>query len=394
MSFHSRINVPSFTSLSSWIVGLPETATLADDLINAVVEPKLPERYKKIHSGKVRETYVNPDNPNELLIVATDRISTHDVVHKSAIPGKWTCLTKVSNFWFDVLSKDERTKDIPSQMVSPQKFPADFPEDLKERTIVVKRLKALPIEAIVRWYLYGSALEDKNTWKKYDESTWCLPTWEFVWKGLQKCSKFKDPLFTPSKKVEWWHDENINFDEMVKHLTDFFGWDTEKALNIANQIRDYSLKIYNVVNEYAKEKWVTLWDTKFEFWIDENGKLYIIDEICTPDSSRYWTTETIVEWKEPTSHDKQAVRDDVVEKSKKLWKKAWDIPLYLPQEVIRKTMKTYWDMTNRFVNKKWQKLVSQAEKNSNGKKIKKTWWDIPHYLPKKVIKTMWIYWER
>lgn len=318
----------------------------AKQAIQAVDKPILPERYKHFHTWKVRETYINPDNENELIIIATDRISTHDVVHNSLIPGKWTCLTQISNHWFDVLSQDERTKHIPSQMISPQKFPDDFPEEYKSRAIVVKRLKALPIESIVRWYLYWSAFEDKNTWKKYDKVTWYLPTWEQVWSGLDKCSKFSSPLFTPSIKVEKWHDVNVNFTDMVKKLVDFFEWDIEKALTIAEKIRKYSLTIYNVVNENAQKKWVTLWDTKFEYWLDENWELYIIDEICTPDSSRYWTSDTIVEWQEPVSHDKQAVRDYVVKESKKVWKKAWEVAITLTPEVINKTVVTYSDMTD------------------------------------------------
>lgn len=314
--------------------------TWAREAIQAVDKPILPERYKHFHTWKVRETYINPDNENELIIIATDRISTHDVVHNSLIPGKWTCLTQISNHWFDVLSKDERTKHIPSQMISPQKFPDDFPEEYKSRAIVVKRLKALPIEAIVRWYLYGSAL------KWYNAETWYLATWEQVWSGLDKCSKFSSPLFTPSIKMKEEHDVNVDFAWMLNKLKEFFDWDEDKALEYAKKIEEYSMTIYKVINEYAQKKWVTLWDTKFEFWIDENGELYIIDEICTPDSSRYWTSHTIVEWQEPVSHDKQAVRDYVVEESEKQWKKAWEVAITLTPEVINKTVVTYSDMTD------------------------------------------------
>lgn len=339
-------NITSHSDYIQWsVVKLPDTAKLADDLVWWVSNPELPEKYQKIHSWKVRETYVNPDNENELLIIATDRISTHDVVHKSLIPWKWTALTRISNHFFDVLSKDEKTKHIPSQMVNPQTFPGDFPQELMERTIVVKRLKALPIEAIVRWYLYWSAL------KWYNAETWYLATWEYVWKDLVKCSKFNEPLFTPSIKVEKWHDVNVDYDQMVQELVKFFDGDEEKANYVANQIKEYSMVIYKTINEYATKRWVTLWDTKFEFWMDNEWKIYLIDEICTPDSSRYWTTSSIIPWKEPISHDKQPVRDEVVERSRILWKKAWDVSLYLSQDVIRQTMKVYWATANTLTKK-------------------------------------------
>ena len=323
-----------------------EASTWVKDSTTALVKwidkPNLPERYKHTHSWKVRETYENPDNPEQLIIIATDRVSTHDVVHKTPIQWKWTTLTQISNFWFDYLKNHEDTKDIPTQIVEPQSFPSDFPEELKSKTIIVKKLEALPIEAIVRWYLYWTAL------KWYDKESWKLKTWEFIWEWLEKCSEFDEPKFTPSTKEKVWHDVNVDFDFMVKKLTEHFDWDIEKAQKIATQVRDYSLLMYKTANEYAISKWMVIWDTKFEFWLDPQWKLCIIDEVLTPDSSRFWSADSVVPWQEPESFDKQYVRDYVEKESKKLWKKPWDIALELPEEVVNVTVKKYWKMANLF----------------------------------------------
>jgi len=231
--------------------------------------PELPKRYKKTHSGKVRETYQHPDADNLLIMFATDRISTHDVIHTWLVPWKWKTLTRMSDFWFDNFSKNSDTWNIPNQLAPREKFPDDFPEQYMESAIIVKKMKPLPIEAIMRWYLYGSAL------KGYNKNTWKLATWEFVWKWLDKCSKFDTPLFTPSTKSNWW-DENVNFEQMVSTLEQWLidnKYENINALELANQVKDYSERLYKRANTVSQEKWLILWDTKFEFGLDVNGKL-------------------------------------------------------------------------------------------------------------------------
>lgn len=305
--------------------------------------PKLPDRYKHTHSGKVRETYQHPDDPESLIMIATDRISTHDIIHKGLIPGKWKALTRMANYWFEYFSKHEDTKTIPNQL-SDTPFPADFPDELLESAVVVKKLKALPIEAIVRWYLYGSALkwDEKKGIPPYNSETWELWTWEFVWKWLQKCSKFDEPRFTPSTKDDGW-DTNVNFETMVRTLQEWLpinGYGEIDARELAEQIKDYSLKMYNAANNHAQEKNLILWDTKFEFGLDGMWKLYVIDEVCTADSSRLWEAETVVEWQEPTSKDKQPVRDYVEQYCKDY--PAKDGKKYAVQ-IIEKIRKLTWE---------------------------------------------------
>ena len=269
----------------------------------------IPSRYNHLYSGKVRETYEHPDNPEWLIIIATDRISTHDVIHKSEIPGKWETLTQISNFWFDVFAQDERTKDIPTQKVDNPQWPEDFPAELKTRSIIVKKASPFPTEAIVRWYLYGSA----ERW--YDKNTGCLETWEFIWKWLKKCSKLSEPMFTPSTKSNQ-KDINISFEQMPyeiwKWLVEIERTDLD-PVDLANTVKDYSLRLYQVASEEAERRWYILGDTKFEFWLDAEGNIILIDEACTPDSSRFWVAISVVPGKEPESGDKEPVRQDVVE---------------------------------------------------------------------------------
>lgn len=269
--------------------------------------PQLPKRYKHIHSWKVRETYQHPDDPESFIMIATDRISTHDVIHNGLIPGKWIALTNMANYWFDYFSKHEDTKDIPTQL-SETVLPDDFPIEISESAVVVKKLKALPIEAIVRWYLYGSAL------KWYNLESWNLETWEQVWEWLKKCSKFPDALFTPSTKEDSW-DVNVDYNLMVQKIDEWLHFNNLEYLSareIWAQVEKYSLNMYNTANSHAQEKWLILWDTKFEFGLDDTGKLHVIDEVCTADSSRLWEAESVIEWEEPIAKDKQPVRDYVM----------------------------------------------------------------------------------
>lgn len=306
-------------------------------------------RFKHKHSWKVRETYENPDNENELIMIATDRISTHDVVHDSIIQWKWKSLTQISNFWFDELKNAYPTNHIRTQIVENPIWPEDFPEELKERSVIVKKLKALPIEAIVRWYLYWSAL------KGYNAETWLLATWEDIWRDLKKCSKFEEPRFTPSTKSDSW-DKNVDFVEMINVLSGWLlenGYQNINPTKLANQIKEYSILMYNHANKIAQEKWIIIWDTKFEFWLDKDWNLTVIDEVLTPDSSRFWTKKGFQEWVEPESFDKQPVRDYVEaywkENSDENWKKLWEkgfkkYPVELPQEVIEACQERYIKM--------------------------------------------------
>ncbi len=315
--------------------------------------PKLPRRYKKIHSGKVRETYHHPDADNLLIMVATDRISTHDVIHHALVPGKWKTLTRMSNFWFDNFSKHPDTWDIPNQLAPANvKFPDDFPAEYRESAVIAKKMKPLPIEAIMRGYLYGSAL------KWYDKNTWKLATWQFVWKWLDKCSKFDKPLFTPSTKSDG-GDVNVNFEEMVETLDRWLqdNWYSHfDPLTLANRVKDYSERLYKRANNVAQERWLILWDTKFEFGLDINGQLTLIDEACTADSSRLWTADSVVEWKEPEAHDKQPVRDYVIEywknnpdKNGKYYPDKWfkKYPVEIPAEILAECIDRYDDVDNR-----------------------------------------------
>jgi len=307
---------------------------------------RLPVRYNHLHSWKVRETYENPDNSNQLIVIATDRISTHDVVHKNIIPWKGKALTQISKYWFKFLSQNEATKGIPTQVIENAEFPTDFPEHLKERSVIVKKLKPLPAEAIVRWFLAWSAAG----W--YNAETWQLKTGEFVWKWIKKYDKFENPLFTPSTK--WKVDININFDELVTHLEKWCeenNLEKEKAKEFAEKIKNYSLTIYETIWKEYEKKWFIFWDTKFEFAIDEKWDLYLIDEIATPDSSRIWDLNTFKEkvnkWQDPIQSDKQPVRNYVEEEWKKnpeTKKKA----LLISKEVVWETQANYDWLEERF----------------------------------------------
>ncbi|MBS8122036.1 phosphoribosylaminoimidazole-succinocarboxamide synthase [Candidatus Vampirococcus lugosii] len=291
---------------------------------------KLPDRYTHLHSGKVRETYQHPDDKNLLIMIATDRISTHDVVHYGLIPSKGEALTQISRFWFGTIDF------LDTHMIADPERPSDFPDKLKNRTEIVKKLNPLPIEAIVRGYLYGSAL------KGYDSQTGKLSTSEFIGKGLQKCSKFNKAIFTPSTKSDE-GDININYDNMEDYLYNFLlkeGFDNIDATELSEQIKKISINIYEKANKLANENGVVIGDTKFEFGLDSKGKLYLIDEILTPDSSRFWKIEGFVQGQEPESLDKQVIRDYVME----FWKKNPDKkgkPVVLPDNIIEKGGQNY-----------------------------------------------------
>lgn len=290
----------------------------ADVLFESSV-PELP----LLGRGKVRDIY-NVDE-NHLLIVTTDRLSAYDVVLPDPIPGKGQVLTTLSLFWFRMMSDiiDNQLTDLTVENVV--KDPVSL-EQLRERSLVVKRLKPLPIEAVVRGYLIGSG------WRDYQQTGQVcgidLPA------GLRLAQKLPRTLFTPASKAETGdHDENISYEKVV----DLIG---EK---LAARVRDVSTQIYERAAAYALERGIIIADTKFEFGLDNEGRLHIIDEALTPDSSRFWPVDGYEVGISPPSFDKQFVRDylDTLD-----WDKTAPGP-ELPADVLRQTGEKYREALER-----------------------------------------------
>jgi len=277
---------------------------------------------KLLNRGKVRDIY--EVDSEKLLIITTDRLSAFDVVLPTPIPGKGQVLTSVSNFWFEKLKHI-----VPNQLtgISPESVVADNEKNqVAGRSLVVKRLKPLPIEAIMRGYLVGSG------WKEYQKSqSVCsipLPA------GLREADKLPQPLFTPSTKAEVGaHDENISFAKAEELL----------GKVLADQVRDVCIALYQEAAEYAAAKGIIIADTKFEFGLDEAGKLYLIDEALTPDSSRFWPADQYQPGSNPPSFDKQYVRDWLESIG---WNKKPPAP-ELPPEVAAKTGEKYREALNK-----------------------------------------------
>jgi phosphoribosylaminoimidazole-succinocarboxamide synthase len=270
-----------------------------------------------LHRGKVRDVYAL--SGDRLLIVASDRLSAFDVVLPDPIPGKGEMLTQVSNFWFSKTARlvPNHLTGTPAAEVLPQGVD---PTLYEKRAVVVKRLKALPVEAIARGYLIGSG------WKDYQRTgELCgirLPA------GLKQAQQLPEPIFTPSTKApKGTHDENIAFEA----VEDLIGAD------LAKQVRDATLAIYTFAAKYAAERGIIIADTKFEFGTDPNGKLYVMDEMLTPDSSRFWPADQYKIGISPPSYDKQFVRDYLETLN---WDKRAPGPK-LPREVIEGTAAKY-----------------------------------------------------
>ncbi|HQO08836.1 MAG TPA: phosphoribosylaminoimidazolesuccinocarboxamide synthase [Clostridiales bacterium] len=284
---------------------------------------------KLVNKGKVREIYAF--GKDKLLIVTSDRISAFDVVMGQAIPGKGKILSEISNFWFKKFENIIKNHII---SIEPEK---DFPElakwkdQLEGRSVVVHKCKPLPVEAIVRGYLAGSGLKEYNK-----SGTVCGIKLE---KGLKNSSKIKEPIFTPSTKAEiGQHDENISFEKM-KQLVD---------PAIAERVKEISLKLYKTGRDYAEKKGIIIADTKFEFGI-LGKELVLIDEVLTPDSSRFWPLDDYKEGQNQKSFDKQYLRDyleKLTEEGK--WDKNPPAPK-LPAEVTRTTAKKYKDVLEKLV---------------------------------------------
>ena len=281
------------------------------------------ESLELVHSGKVRDIYAVDDE--HLLIVTTDRLSAFDVILPDPIPGKGAVLTAISNFWF------ERTRDIVPNHIADIPLEQAIPDAeerarVQGRAIVVRRLKALPIEAIVRGYIIGSG------WKEYQKTgAVCgidLPA------GLQLADQLPEPIFTPSTKAAvGGHDENIDFEATVELI----------GRELAEQVRNVSLRIYREASEYARERGIIIADTKLEFGLDADDNLVLIDEVLTPDSSRFWPADSYRPGASPESFDKQYVRDYLETLD---WDKTAPGP-ELPAEVIQNTADKYQEALRR-----------------------------------------------
>lgn len=269
------------------------------------------------HKGKVRDIYDIDDN--HMLIITSDRLSAFDVIMPTAIPDKGTILNDVTRFWLDKLEYiiPNHLADIPlSEIITDEQER----EAVKNHAMVVKKLKALPVEAIVRGYIIGSG------WKDYQKTgSICgidLPA------GLQMADKLPEPIYTPSSKADVGdHDENINYAATEKLL----------GTDMAQQVKDVSLKLYKAAAEYALERGIIIADTKFEFGVDENNQLVLIDEVLTPDSSRFWPADQYKPGSSPMSFDKQFVRDYLETLD---WNKTAPGP-ELPQDIVNKTSEKY-----------------------------------------------------
>ena len=281
----------------------------------AIFETSL-DNLELIARGKVRDIYAIDDD--HMLIVTTDRFSAFDVVFDEPIPHKGELLTEVSNFWFDrtagLIANHLTDLDLRDYVSA-----ADY-ERLRARSIIVRRLETLPVEAIVRGYIIGSV------WKDY-QATGQICGIELP-PGLQQAAQLPEPIFTPSTKAEVGdHDINVSFDDIVAKI----------GSDKANAIRQKSIELYRQAADYARERGIIIADTKFEFGVDSNDELVLIDEILTPDSSRYWPADEYRVGISPPSYDKQFVRDYLETLD---WDKTPPAPR-LPADIVAKTMQKY-----------------------------------------------------
>ncbi|MFJ3055781.1 phosphoribosylaminoimidazolesuccinocarboxamide synthase [Herbaspirillum sp. NPDC087042] len=279
-------------------------------------------------TGKVRENYAVGDD--KLLIVTTDRLSAFDVIMNEPIPGKGKVLNQMSDFWFDKLGHivpNHLTGVDPESVVSPAEV-----EQVRGRAVVAKRLKPILVEAVVRGYIIGSG------WKDYQATgAICgiqLPA------GLQQASKLEQPIFTPAAKADLGeHDENISFEETEKRI----------GTELAHKIRDVAIQLYKEAADYAATRGIIIADTKFEFGLDDNGVLHLMDEVLTADSSRFWPADSYQVGISPPSFDKQFVRDYL--ETVDGWQKTPPAPP-LPADVIDKTGAKYREALERLTGNK------------------------------------------
>ncbi|WP_424194117.1 phosphoribosylaminoimidazolesuccinocarboxamide synthase [Ampullimonas aquatilis] len=277
--------------------------------------------------GKVRDNYAV--GTDKLLIVTSDRLSAFDVIMNEPIPGKGVVLNSMAEFWFAKLGHvvaNHLTGIAPESVVA-----ADEVEQVKGRSMVVKRLQPIMVEAVVRGYIIGSG------WKDYQSSgAICgitLPA------GLQQAQKLAEPIFTPAAKAEIGeHDENISFAEVEAKI----------GKELATKIRDISIQLYQEASQYAATRGIIIADTKFEFGLDDNGVLHLMDEVLTPDSSRFWPADSYAVGISPPSYDKQFVRDYL--ETITSWNKSAPAPA-LPAEVIERTAAKYREAYERLSGK-------------------------------------------
>lgn len=281
---------------------------------NVVIQTNL-EGVKFLRRGKVRDIYEVDDF---ILIVATDRVSAFDVVLPNGIPGKGKVLTQISLFWFDYVKEIVENHVVSAEVEEFPKPLEKYREILEGRSMLVRRAQPLPVECIVRGYITGSG------WKDYQKTgTVCgikLP------EGLVESAKLPEPIYTPSTKAEHGHDINISFEQTVKILGE----------EIAHRVRDLTIEIYKKASEFAEKKGIIIADTKMEFGI-YNGKLILIDELLTPDSSRFWSLKNYEPGRPQDSYDKQIVRDYLISIK---WDKNPPAPS-LPEEIIQRTAERY-----------------------------------------------------
>lgn len=269
-----------------------------------------------VYRGKVRECYAVGED--KLLMIATDRISAFDVILSVPIPKKGKVLTALTNFWFEKLAEG-----MPTQLtgIDPETVVAeDEREQVRGRAMVVKRLKPILIECVARGYIIGGG------WKDY-QATGCVCGIKLP-EGLKQAEKLPEPIFTPAAKAEvGTHDENINFEKVVELYGE----------SIATQLRDLTISLYKKAADFAATKGIIIADTKFEFGLDENGQVCLMDEVLTPDSSRFWPAESYEVGMSPPSYDKQFIRDWLETQT---WDKTPPAPVP-PAEIIEKTAAKY-----------------------------------------------------
>ena len=280
---------------------------------------------KKISSGKVREIY--EVNEESLMMVVSDRISAFDVILPADVPDKGKILNKISEFWFDFV------KDIiPNHIITTkfEEFPKEFQtEEFKDRSMLVKKLKMLPVECVVRGYITGSG------WKSYQENgTICGIK---LASGLKESEKLPNPIFTPTTKAMEGHDMPISFEEVCNLI----------GKDLAEKVKSKTIEIYTKCADYAKSKGIIIADTKFEFGLDENNNLVLADEVLTPDSSRFWPEDDYEIGHSQKSFDKQYMRDWLKENK-------WDAsnPTPIPEDVINTTRAKYVQAYEKLTNKK------------------------------------------
>ncbi len=293
--------------------------------MNTIVETNL-KSLKLVSRGKVRDIYKY--DKNSLLIISTDRISAYDKIMKEGIPGKGIILNKLSSYWkmsFSEINDNDIISDDVKQM---NKLSDEEKTLCMDRAVLVKELNVFPVEFIIRGYLAG------NGWKQYSRTgkiNDIVPP-----QGLSISDRLPLPAFTPTTKEIQGHDRSLSWIELVDIIGEY----------TAEKLKDIAVKLYKKGSEISEMKGITIADTKFEFAKDENGKIYLIDEVLTPDSSRFWATESVISGSAPPSYDKQILRNWLDENN-------WDresAPPSLPDKLIKRLSDRYSEILNKFIN--------------------------------------------